>query len=354
MSWLFSQALVGEFSEAISLDGAQSALWNGTPMQLPSWCTDRTMAACRFSRSGMTFRPLTDDLGEAVLMSYLEAFPARTSAPPEKEWESKGSGAVCGATWQELLVKFDRDTSSWRTHHCLWDEVLPESSLTLPKWGMLQNGELWERITLPDALTSGTGSGFLATPTATANQLCPSMMKHSGCRAWWPTPRGMWPTPSARDWKGASDPEKRKAAGRQVGLNDQVKMWPTPTAAEAGKISNRANYGQKGLSNHPAIVGEPTRPKEKKSRKGEKNWPTPVARDYKGPQPTVRKNGQPRATHLPNAVEEEPSNGQLNPTWVEAYLMGWPVAWTSMEPMPPEVFHEWERTFLTGPIDSSA
>ena len=91
MSWLFSQALVEEFSEAISLDGAQSALWNGTPMQLPSWCTDRTMAACRFSRSGMTFRPLTDDLGEAVLMSYLEAFPARTSAPPEKEWESKGS-----------------------------------------------------------------------------------------------------------------------------------------------------------------------------------------------------------------------------------------------------------------------
>ena len=283
MSWLFSQALVEEFSEAISLDGAQSALWNGTPMQLPSWCTDRTMAACRFSRSGMTFRPLTDDLGEAVLMSYLEAFPARTSAPPEKEWESKGSGAVCGATWQELLVKFDRDTSSWRTHHCLWDEVLPESSLTLPKWGMLQNGELWERITLPDALTSGTGSGFLATPTATANQLCPSMMKHSGCRAWWPTPRGMWPTPSARDWKDSPGMSKE-------GVN---------------------------------------------------------------PDGSVRKRDDQLARKVFAEENAQPA-GQLNPTWVEAYLMGWPVAWTSMEPMPPEVFHEWERTFLTGPIDSSA
>ena len=279
MSWLFSQALVEEFSEAISLDGAQSALWNGTPMQLPSWCTDRTMAACRFSRSGMTFRPLTDDLGEAVLMSYLEAFPARTSAPPEKEWESKGSGAVCGATWQELLVKFDRDTSSWRTHHCLWDEVLPESSLTLPKWGMLQNGELWERITLPDALTSGTGSGFLATPTATANQLCPSMMKHSGCRAWWPTPRGMWPTPSARDWKDSPGMSKE-------GVNPDG--------------SGRKRDDQ-------------------------------LARKV-----FAEENAQPA--------------GQLNPTWVEAYLMNWPVAWTSMEPLPREVFREWERGFLTGRI----
>ena len=312
MSWLFSQALVEEFSEAISLDGAQSALWNGTPMQLPSWCTDRTMAACRFSRSGMTFRPLTDDLGEAVLMSYLEAFPARTSAPPEKEWESKGSGAVCGATWQELLVKCDRDTSSWRTHHCLWDEVLPESSLTLPKWGMLQNGELWERITLPDALTSGTGSGFLATPTATANQLCPSMMKHSGCRAWWPTPRGMWPTPSARDWKGASDPEKRKAAGRLVGLNDQVRTWPTPSARD---WKDSPGMSKEGVN----------------------------------PDGSVRKRDDQLARKVFAEENAQPA-GQLNPTWVEAYLMHWPVAWTSMEPLPREVFREWERGFLTGRI----
>jgi len=37
--------------------------------------------------------------------------------------------------------------------------------------------------------------------------------------------------------------------------------WPTPTVQEAGKIGNKANYGQLGLSNHPAIVGIPNRPK---------------------------------------------------------------------------------------------
>lgn len=57
--------------------------------------------------------------------------------------------------------------------------------------------------------------------------------------------------------------------------------WPTPTTAEAGKIGNGANYGQVGLSNHPAIVGEPDRAKLEKSR-NKSNWPTPIANDAKG------------------------------------------------------------------------
>jgi len=52
--------------------------------------------------------------------------------------------------------------------------------------------------------------------------------------------------------------------------------WPTVTTAEAGKISNRRNYGQTGLSNHPAIRGELNREKSKKDRAGQpKQWPTP-------------------------------------------------------------------------------
>ncbi len=169
MSWLYSRALVEEFSEDISLDGEPCALWNGTPTRPPSWCNDRTMVACRLSRSGTTFKLLTDDHGEAVLMSYLEAFPARTSAAPVREQESTENDPVCGDTWRELLVKYDPDSSSWKTAQCLWEEDLPESSLTLPRWGMTVGGQCWERITLPP-LTSGTESGS-------------------------------WPTPSARDWK---------------------------------------------------------------------------------------------------------------------------------------------------------
>ena len=164
MSWLYSQALVEEYSEDTSLDGAPCALWNGKPTQLPSWCNDKTMARCQLSQSGMTFRPLTDDHGEDVLMSFLEDFPAKTSVAPAKEQESKGSDLPCGRTWRESLEKFDLNTHTWKTHQCLWDEDLPESSVILPKWGMMLSGVLWERITLPP-LTSETGSGSWPTPT---------------------------------------------------------------------------------------------------------------------------------------------------------------------------------------------
>jgi len=310
MSWLFSQALVAASSEDISWDGEQCALWNGTPTQLPSWCSDRTMAASppQVSRSGMTFKPLTDDRGEAVLMSFLEAFPVLTSPLPEKAQESTESSQACGHTWQESLVKYDLNTSSWKTHHCLWEEDLPESSVTLPRWGMMQDGECWERITLP-LLIGATESGSLPTPTANS----------------YGTNQG-----GAQGRKGKIRPSLQTMARKN--------FWPTPTAAEADKISNQANYGHKGLSNHPAIVGKPTRPKRKKSRKGEKQWPTPSARDWKdspgmskegvNPDGSVRKRDDQLARRV-FTQEDTQTGGLLNPNWVE-WLMGWPIGWTDL------------------------
>ena len=165
MSWLYSRALVEEYSEGVSLDGAQCALSNGSPTQPQSWLPGKTRESSQLSRSGMTFKPLMENLGEAVLMSFLEAFPVRTSLAQEKVQESTERDPVCGDTWQESSVKFDLNTSSWKTHQCLWDEDLLEPSVTLPRWGMMQNGVCWERTTLPH-LTSATGSGLWLTPSA--------------------------------------------------------------------------------------------------------------------------------------------------------------------------------------------
>jgi hypothetical protein len=35
------------------------------------------------------------------------------------------------------------------------------------------------------------------------------------------------------------------------------------------------------------------------------------------------------------------AGGQLNPDWVE-WLMGWPVGWTSPDPLPLAMFREWQ------------
>jgi hypothetical protein len=39
--------------------------------------------------------------------------------------------------------------------------------------------------------------------------------------------------------------------------------------------------------------------------------------------------------------------GQLNPSWV-CWLMGWPINWTSLEPMSIEAFDEWKRKTISG------
>jgi len=42
--------------------------------------------------------------------------------------------------------------------------------------------------------------------------------------------------------------------------------------------------------------------------------------------------------------------GQLNPQFVE-WLMGWPLNWTSMEPMPPATWVAWQGAFLPEQTD---
>jgi len=92
MSWLFSQALVAEYSEASSLDGAQSAQSNGSHTQQAYCALDKMTAFSRLSQSGMMFKPLMENHGEALLMSYLEAFHAKTFQPLEgggNHWRKK-------------------------------------------------------------------------------------------------------------------------------------------------------------------------------------------------------------------------------------------------------------------------
>jgi hypothetical protein len=175
----------------------------------------------------MTFKPLTDDRGEELLMSYLAAFPAKTSRAPGKVPALKASDLPCGNTWRELSMKYDRATSSLKTHRCLFQEVLPLSSVTLPRWGMMRDGELWERITLP-RLTSGTESGLL-----------PSV-----------------PTPQARDWKG---PSGRSMKGEENDLPAQVKNWPTFAARDHKGANSREHClntgtGRKHMDQLPNAV----------------------------------------------------------------------------------------------------
>jgi len=161
----------------------------------------------------MTCKPLTESRGEELLTLYLAGFHARTSARQEKAQGSMESAAECGAKWHELSVKYDLATCSWKTHQCLWGEDLLESSVILPRWGLMRNGECSERMKSA-RLTAATDAGLWATPSATdgkrggtitENMTGVSLAQMVKTPMRWPTPTAMTNTGGAAlcKWGGS-------------------------------------------------------------------------------------------------------------------------------------------------------
>jgi hypothetical protein len=164
----------------------------------------------KFSRYGMTYKPLTAIRGEELLMLYLEAFHAKTSAQQEKAQELTENAAGCGEKWHASFARYDPDTSLWRTAQCSLLGGLDEFSETWPQWGLMRDGECWEQLTLEQTIR-GTESGLsekLPTPQATDHRSKPTS-------ASWKAKGGMnyslanpeiqkkWPTPKVQDSRHA-------------------------------------------------------------------------------------------------------------------------------------------------------
>ncbi len=216
MSWLFSRALVAEYSAANSSDGEPFVPSNGSPTPLAYCAPDKMTAFSRLSRFGTTFKPLTADRGAALLTSYLAASPARTLALQAKAQASTANDPACGHTWPESSVRYDRVSHSWRTHQCLWDEALPESSVTLPKWGMTRDGVVSPLPTLAPRTRESVFGFLLPTPTCMEARLDKMM---GGATVY-------------TDRNGL--PRRKTANGSaSMGLARLVQMWPTPTAHDA-------------------------------------------------------------------------------------------------------------------------
>jgi len=308
MSWHFSQALVAEYLAENSSAGEQYAPSSGKPIHGIFWSPDKTMETSKPSQSGMTYKPSTDDLGADLLTWYRADFRAKTSAQPEKVQESKVSDHLCGNIWRESSVKFDRNTLSWKTHQCLWEEDLAPSSLTLPKWGMMRVGVLWERIT--SALhTDETESGLLLpTPTcadATMGAILNDNTKFITLKS------------------GRLRKISNQGVSGSIGLARTVAMWPTPRAGNPGSRPN--GKGGKILSEE-VMIAEGIR------GRGEK-LATPQARDYRTGSKSRWENPE-RSRNLNDQI-----GGQLNPTWVE-WLMGWPLGWTDSKPLETDRCHK--------------
>jgi hypothetical protein len=129
-----------------------------------SYSKDNGTASCPSSQSGTMFAPSTANLGAEKLMSSAGDSLAKTFQAQGGGQESQANEADCGQKWPESLAKYDQITSSWRTHQCLLFEDLTECLEIFPRWGMMQNGELWE-LTCSEPIITVPDGGWLPTPT---------------------------------------------------------------------------------------------------------------------------------------------------------------------------------------------
>jgi hypothetical protein len=191
MSWHFLQEQEEASWEASCLDGAPCALSSLIPTAAGYCSPDSGMDSCRDSRSGTTSPRLTESRGAEASMWSAGDSPAPTTArgstSTTEATTTRANPCGYGGTWLALSVKFNPATSSWKIVRDLFAEDLPEFSLTLPQWGLMVGGELYQpktAVRLISAKDSGACSGR------------------------------KYPTPRSRDWKG----ECRKRWGNRHSL----------------------------------------------------------------------------------------------------------------------------------------
>ena len=227
MSWLFSQALVVEYLGDISLDGEQSVPLNGKPIQQAYCAPDKMMDFLKVSQSGMMFKPLTENLGEELLMLFREDFHVKTLAQQEKAQELKASEVECGRTWQELLAKYDQNTALWKTAQCSLLEDLEQSLEIWPRWGSMRNGECFRQPMLVQITAE----------------------KEYGLSERIPNNLDIFHTPCTTGLDGGSN--SRKA------LKKRREKMPTPLSSDYKGVQRMRDNHQNDLA---AVVGGPVNP----------------------------------------------------------------------------------------------
>lgn len=233
MSYIYLQEREGESLEECSSDIPQFALWKLNPTAEKSYSSDSETESCPNSQSGTTCEPSTGSRGAGELMSSAEDSHARTLAAQERAQELTENEADYGEKWRVSFAKWNRVTCSWKIAHCLHLAGLDEFLETWPKWGMMQDGECWEQMTLAHR-TEESEYGF------------------------WPTPR------SCSAMAATITPESAHAENRFPNLETVVggMMWPTPTCHNAKEQDSPAEATRNTPSLcHIARGGDATQPR---------------------------------------------------------------------------------------------
>ena len=217
-----------------------------------------------------------------------------------------------GPTFYAPLGKWDRDSQSWKTSEAtsLW--ALTLSSLTLPAWGGLHDGELCEHPT-PARLTNALDYSSLPTPVADNSRGLPQTGTDYQSL---PNVVIGLPTPTSRDWKGHNQ------RGDDTCLTGALLPTPTSQAAKHGELSPVERKGNRPQDNGNLWVVMPR-----------------LAEGALLPTPATANSKSTRAMTTSTENGRRSGGGQSSPPGLEemaSILSGhWPDHMPPMEELPP-------------------
>ena len=175
MSYIYLQEQ-GEESLADSyLDIPQYVRSKLKNTQDKSYCSDNETESCQNFQSGTTFAHSTVDRGADQLTFFVGDSHVKTSVQQEKELEYLAKGRVYGKSICDLFQRFNQPIFLQKTHLCCESVDLKSYCVTLPNWGIMQDGVCLDIGILEDrrieiecgyvpAPVKNMGEGFIGGP----------------------------------------------------------------------------------------------------------------------------------------------------------------------------------------------
>ena len=302
MSWHYSQALVEDFLERGCLDGDVYAELKLIRTAEKSCFGDKKKAISIPSPYGTTRVRSMADLGLKKWMSLLPDFHANPSARLGSDLV-KTIPATCGRTHSGSYARYDRDSCCWRTY----------------------------QLSLLENTSEKLSGSFRRAGIACAGELYPQPSWERRISA---TASGLWPTVRSTDGERGGRGDLIQAV--RGNPNSHYKMWPTPKASPSGPDfarTNREGSGGDDLATAVVRGGTVTPP----------TYPTPTSSMMTmGDMEQARFSGNSPDRPSYRQANRTTEGGALNPPWV-AWLMGWPIGWTDLEPLATDKFQQWLR-----------
>ena len=321
MAWLYVPVAQDSNSGSSSPSAtpiAPSVMLNGTPMPPPSWQRAWKKGGWIQRLSGTMSPPSTADAGVAQWISSLRASRANPSARPAHN-RATGTSATSGRRSAGLSTGRDRLSCFWKTsQECLpFDSAMADqpTQLSEANWSAwvtkLRKHSSVRRMSEPhidasDSLSWATpqahdGTGGTASGGPTGDSRQKDLPREA--LSWMTT---LWPTPTSSVDSGSA--KYSIESGRHAGttLTDAVQLWPTPAARDVKGANSPESQRTRAFA---------------KTANGQQ-LPNYIAHFWCPPDQTMRVAGPPPSPSGPISPQ------RLNPAFVE-WLMGWPEGWSS-------------------------